>query len=57
MSSQNLRDMGKALLLPTATLALTFGIFVADTITDLEIAFPAFYTVIVLLKTALYLSE
>jgi signal transduction histidine kinase len=50
MSSQNLRDMGKALLLPIATLALTAGIFVADTITDLEIAFPAFYTVIVLLS-------
>ena len=50
MSSQNLRDRGKALLLPITTAALTAGIFIADTISDLEIALPAFYTAIVLLS-------
>jgi C4-dicarboxylate-specific signal transduction histidine kinase len=48
--SQNLRAMGSALLLPITTAALAAGIFVADTITDLEIAFPVFYTAIVLLS-------
>ena len=52
MRYQNLRAMGKALLLPITTLALTAGIFVADTITDLETAFPAFYTAIVLLSVS-----
>lgn len=52
MRSQNLRAMGKALLLPITTAALTAGIFVADTITDLEVAFPAFYTAIVLLSVS-----
>jgi signal transduction histidine kinase len=51
MWSQNLRPMGKdTLLLPVATMLLAGGIFVVDTITELEIAFPAFYTAIVLLS-------
>jgi len=37
-------------LLPIIAGALTVGIFVADTITKLEIAFPAFYTAVVLLS-------
>jgi signal transduction histidine kinase len=41
--------MTRASLLPVVTIALAAGIFVADTLTDLEIAFPAFYTVVVLL--------
>lgn len=48
--AQNLRAVGKSLLLPITTAALTAGIFVADAITDLEIAFPVFYTAIVLLS-------
>lgn len=36
-------------VLPLVTIVLAAGIFVADTITDLEIAFPAFYTAVVLL--------
>jgi len=35
---------GKTLLLPIATGVLAAGIFAVDTITDSEIAFPAFYT-------------
>jgi signal transduction histidine kinase len=46
--------MGKALLLPITTVALTAGIFVADTITDLEIAVPVFYTAIVLLSVGFF---
>src|SRR5450759_4598548 len=49
MQPQNLRAMTRASLLPVVTIALAAGIFVADTLTDLEIAFPAFYTVVVLL--------
>jgi signal transduction histidine kinase len=49
MKLQNLRVMTSASLLPVAAIVLAAGIFVADTITDLEIAFPAFYTVVVLL--------
>ena len=48
--AQNLRAVGKSLLLPITTAAVTAGIFVADAITDLEIAFPVFYTAIVLLS-------
>ena len=47
--SENLRAVGKTFL-PIITAALTAGIFIADTITDLEIALPAFYTAIVLLS-------
>ena len=48
--AQNLRAVGRSLLLPITTAALTAGIFVADAITDFEIAFPVFYTAIVLLS-------
>ena len=37
-------------LLPLAAIALTAAIFVADTITDLEIAVPVFYTAVILLS-------
>ena len=37
-------------LFPIIAAALTVAIFVADTITKLEIAFPAFYTAVVLLS-------
>ena len=50
MKSPNLR-VTAAWLLPVVTIVLAAGIFVADTITDLEIAFPAFYTAIVLLAS------
>src|ERR1017187_4570669 len=49
MKLQNLRAMTRASLLPVAAIALAAGIFIADTIANLEIAFPAFYTVVVLL--------
>jgi signal transduction histidine kinase len=52
MRFQNLRAMGKALLLPVASVALAVGIFVVDTIIDLDIAFPVFYTAIVLLSVS-----
>ena len=37
-------------LSPIIAIVLTVGIFVADTLTKLEIAFPAFYTAVVLLS-------
>lgn len=49
MKPQNLRAMTTASFLPGATIALAAGIFIADTISNLEIAFPAFYTAVVLL--------
>jgi C4-dicarboxylate-specific signal transduction histidine kinase len=48
MKPQNLR-LTTASVLPVVTVALAAVIFVADTITDLAIAFPAFYTAVVLL--------
>ena len=48
MKPQNLR-VTAASLLPAAAIALAAGIFVADTITDLEIAVPVFYTAVVLM--------
>jgi len=48
MTSQNLR-VTAAWVLPFSTIVLAAVIFIADTVTDLEIAFPAFYTVIVLI--------
>ena len=50
--SQNLKTMGEALLLPLTTAALAAAIFAADTITDLEIAVPVFYTAIILLSVS-----
>jgi len=49
MKFQNLRVMAPVSLLPITTIGLAIGIFIADTITDLAIAFPAFYTAVVLL--------
>jgi signal transduction histidine kinase len=37
-------------LLPVAAITLAAGIFIADTITDLELAVPAFYTAVVLVS-------
>jgi len=48
MTSQNLR-VTAAWVLPFSGIVLAAVIFIADTVTDLEIAFPAFYTVIVLI--------
>lgn len=48
MTSQNLR-VTAAWVLPFSAIVLAAVIFIADTVTDLEIAFPAFYTVIVLI--------
>jgi len=45
---QNLRAFIAPWLFPAATAALAAAIFIADTVADLEIAFPAFYTVVVL---------
>jgi len=50
MKPRILRAVTSASLLPAVTIAIAAGIFVADTITDLEIAFPAFYTAVVLLS-------
>jgi len=50
--SQNLQAMGGALFLPLTTAALAAAIFAADTITDLEIAVPVFYTAIILLSVS-----
>ena len=52
MRSQICKVMGRVLLLPVTTVALTAVIFIADTVTNLEIAFPAFYTAIVLLSAS-----
>ena len=48
MKLQNLRAFTAPWLFPAATVALAAAIFIADTVADLEIAFPAFYTVVVL---------
>ena len=48
MTSQNQR-VTAAWVLPFSAIVLAAVIFIADTVTDLEIAFPAFYTVIVLI--------
>ncbi|HEY1475285.1 MAG TPA: ATP-binding protein [Pseudolabrys sp.] len=45
-----LRVSAATWLLPAATALLAAAIFVFDTISDLEIAFPAFYTVVVLMS-------
>jgi C4-dicarboxylate-specific signal transduction histidine kinase len=50
MKLQHLRATAAPWLLPAATTALAAAIFVADTIADLEIAIPAFYTAVVLLS-------
>src|SRR5471030_1309923 len=50
MNLRALRIKAAAWLLPAAAYALAAGIFVADTLSDLEIAVPAFYTVVVLMS-------
>jgi C4-dicarboxylate-specific signal transduction histidine kinase len=50
MKLQNLRAITTPWLLPAVTAALAAAIFIGDTIADLEIAFPAFYTVVVLMS-------
>src|ERR1700674_5606905 len=49
MKPKILQAITSASVLPVVTAVLAAGIFVADTITDLAIAFPAFYTAVVLL--------
>ncbi len=50
MKLPQLRAIAAPWLLPAVTVALAAAIFVADTLADLEIAFPAFYTVVVLMS-------
>ncbi len=50
MKLQRLRDITNESLLPLAAFALAIAIFVVDTITDLELAVPAFYTAVVLMS-------
>jgi signal transduction histidine kinase len=49
MKGQNLRVVA-ATLLPAAAVLLALSIFVIDTLTDLELAVPAFYTAVVLMS-------
>ncbi len=48
LTRQNLRVTAESLF-PAVAAALAVGIFIADTVTELEIAFPAFYTAVVLM--------
>jgi C4-dicarboxylate-specific signal transduction histidine kinase len=48
LTRQNLRVTAESLF-PAVATALAIGIFIADTLTELEIAFPAFYTAVVLM--------
>jgi signal transduction histidine kinase len=50
MNPPQLRAFTSASLLPTATVFLAIAIFIADTITNSEIAIPAFYPAVVLLS-------
>ena len=50
MKLPQIRAITTPWLLAAATAVLAAVIFVADTIADLEIAFPAFYTVVVLMS-------
>ena len=43
-------------ILPVATAALTIGIFVLDTLTDLEIAAAVFYVAVVLISVRFFRS-
>jgi C4-dicarboxylate-specific signal transduction histidine kinase len=47
---QNLRVITTQSLLPLAAITLATSIFVIDTLTDLELAVPAFYTAVVLMS-------
>lgn len=46
----NLRAITRSSFLPISAIVLAAGIFIADTITDLEIAIPVFYTAVILLS-------
>ena len=48
LTRQNLRVTAESLF-PAVATVLAVGIFIADTLTELEIAFPAFYTAVVLM--------
>ena len=50
MTPPSLRAMTSPWLMPAAAAVLAAVIFVVDTVTDLEIAAPAFYTAVVLLS-------
>ena len=50
MNRQNLRIITTQSLLPLAAITLAASIFVVDTLTDLELAVPAFYTAVVLMS-------
>lgn len=50
MNLQTLRVIIAASILPVGAIALAASIFVVDTITDLELAVPAFYTAVVLMS-------
>jgi signal transduction histidine kinase len=50
MNLQRLRVKTEAWLLPAAAYVLAAGIFIADTLSDLELAVPAFYTAVVLMS-------
>jgi signal transduction histidine kinase len=50
MTPHYLRVISAAPLIPVAAIALAAGIFIVDTITDLEIAAPALYTAVVLMS-------
>ncbi|HEY7991854.1 MAG TPA: hypothetical protein VID77_10735, partial [Stellaceae bacterium] len=50
MKLQNLRVITTQSLLPLAAITLATSIFVIDTLTDLELAVPAFYTAVVLMS-------
>lgn len=50
MSTPSLRPLRPSSLLPIAAAVLAAGIFVADTLTRLEIAIPVFYTAIILIS-------
>lgn len=54
MNRQYLRQITTQSLLPLAALALAIGIFVVDTMTDLELAVPAFYTAVVLMSVRFF---
>ena len=50
MKLPTLPNRGTSSLLPVAAALLALGIFVADTLTDLVLAVPAFYTAVVLMS-------
>ncbi len=49
-SQSSLRALTASSILPVVAIALTAGIFIADTITNLEVAVPVFYTAVILIS-------